>query len=75
MTVVGVTGHQQLPHQAIPQIKEQLRYELSELGRLTSYRYVGDGMAAVFDFTLPPESWTAGSKASAFRSGPGFAAD
>jgi hypothetical protein len=42
-----------------PGLQELVLDKLSELGRLTSYRYVGDGMAAVFDFTLPPESWTA----------------
>jgi hypothetical protein len=48
MTLVGVTGHQQLPTQAIPQITEKLRYELSELGRVTAVTSLAAGADQLF---------------------------
>ena len=44
--------------QSPPGFQELLLDKLSELGRMTSYRRVGDGVAAIFDLTRPPETWT-----------------
>ena len=44
--------------QGPPGLQELVLDKLSELGRLTSFKHVGDGVAAVFDLTLPPETWT-----------------
>jgi hypothetical protein len=43
----------------IPGFRELVLDKLSELGALTAYREIGNGVVAIFDLQAPPKDWTA----------------